>query len=270
MVEKEVIDVTAKEDPTEVEVDVLSPEEAEMVKNMMDLGVFYGSSKARTNPKMRKYILTSRSGFSVIDLEKTIEGIKKTSEAIEAVIVSGGMILLVGVSPSVKGAIKEMAQELGFPYVAERWLGGTLTNFETISKRINQMKKLKEEKTNGDWGKYTKKEQLDLEKELTKLNRFFGGLEKLNKLPQMVFIADVSSNTIPAKEAKILGIPVAGIINTDANPKLVNYGIAANERNVQSAEFILAKIKDVLVTAKAKQVLMAPKEVPKEKEEQKT
>ena len=145
MVEKEVIEAITKDIPAGLEVDTLSPEETEAIKNMMDLGVFYGSSKARTNPKMRKYILTNRSGFSVIDLEKTLEGIKKTSAAIDAVVASGGMILLVGLSPSVKGAIKEMAEELDLPHVTERWLGGTLTNFETISKRINQLKKLKEE-----------------------------------------------------------------------------------------------------------------------------
>lgn len=260
MAEKQSIE-TKNQETTEMEqAAVLSPEETEMVKQMMDLGVFYGSSKARTNPKMRKYILTNRSGFSVIDLEKTLEGIKKTSAALESVIVSGGTVLLVGVAPSVKGSIKEMAEELGLPYVTERWLGGILTNFETISKRINQMKKLKEDKARGDWDKYTKKEQLDLEKELVKLSRFFGGLEKMNKLPQMVFVADVSSNTTPAREAKRVGIPVTGIINTDANPKLVDYGIAANERSAKSAEFILEKVKSVIAKAQQK-VVASPKEV---------
>ena len=265
MTEKEVIEVDTKTSPTQLEAESLTPEETEMIKHMMDLGVFYGSSKARTNPKMRKYILTNRSGFSVIDLEKTLEGIKRTSAAIEGIVINGGTILLVGISPSVKGEIEEMAKELGLPYVAERWLGGTLTNFETISKRINQLKKLKEDKANGDWDKYTKKEQLDLEKELVKLSRFFGGLEKMNKLPQMVFVADISSDETPAKEAKSLGIPVAGIINTDANPKLVDYGIAANERNAKSAEFILEKIKNVIAAAQAKQVVVDPKEVAKGK-----
>ncbi|KKU19648.1 MAG: 30S ribosomal protein S2 [Parcubacteria group bacterium GW2011_GWA2_46_10] len=265
MAEKEIIETAIKENTAQLEADSLSPEETEMVKEMMDLGVFYGSSKARTNPKMRKYILTNRSGFSVIDLEKTLEGLKKTSVAIEGVVVNGGMVLLVGIAPSVKGTIKQMADELDLPYVAARWLGGTLTNFETISKRINHLKKLKEEKANGDWNKYTKKEQLDLEKELTKLARLFGGLEKMNKLPQMVFVADVSSNVTPAKEAKSLGIPVAGIINTDANPKLVDYGIAANERNAKSAEFILEKVKNVISEAKTKQVTVVPGEVTKEK-----
>lgn len=265
MTEKEVIEVDSKTSATQLEAEVLTPEETEMIKQMMDLGVFYGSSKARTNPRMRKYILTSRSGFSVIDLEKTLEGIKKTSAALEGLIVNGGTVLLVGISPSVKGAVEEIAKELGLPYVAERWLGGTLTNFETISKRINHLKKLKEDKANGDWSKYTKKEQLDLEKELIKLSRFFGGLEKMNKLPQMVFVADISSDETPAKEAKSLGIPVAGIINTDANPKLVDYGIAANERNAKSAEFILEQIKEAIRAAQAKQVVIAPKEVAKGK-----
>ena len=256
---------TTKENIAQLETDSLSVEETEIIKEMMDLGVFYGSSKARTNPKMRKYILTNRSGFSVIDLEKTLEGLKRTSAAIEEVVMSGGMVLLVGISPSVKGIIKQMAEELDLPFVAERWLGGTLTNFETISKRINYLKKLKEEKANKDWDKYTKKEQLDLEKELKKLSRFFGGLEKMNKLPQMVFVADVSSDITPAKEAKSLGIRVAGIINTDANPKLVDYGIAANEKNAKSAEFILDKIKNVISEAKAKQVVAVSAEVAKGK-----
>ena len=265
MTEKEVIETTVKESATELEADSLSPEDTQMVKEMMDIGVFYGSSKARTNPKMRKYILTNRSGFSVIDLEKTLEGLKRTSAAIEEVVINNGTLLLVGISPSVKGMVKQMAEDLNLCYVAERWLGGTLTNFETISKRINQLKKLKEEKANGDWDKYTKKEQLDLEKELAKLARFFGGLEKMSKLPQMVFVADVSSNIIPAKEAKSLGIPVAGIINTDANPRLVDYGIAANEKNAKSAEFILEKIKEVILSAQARQVKVVPGEVVKGK-----
>ncbi|MDP3953219.1 MAG: 30S ribosomal protein S2, partial [bacterium] len=201
-------------DPKLVEPSVLTPEETESIKNMMDIGVFYGRSKARTNPKMRKYILTNRSGFSVIDLQKTMVALERAAKMVEEAVAQKETILLVGVSPSVKGAIEKVAKETDMPYVTQRWLGGTLTNFETISKRINHLKKLKQEKAEGEWDKYTKKEQLDLDKELAKLQRLFGGIETLVSLPKLVFVADVASNQIPTKEARELGIPVIGIINT--------------------------------------------------------
>ncbi|MEX2054242.1 MAG: 30S ribosomal protein S2 [Candidatus Colwellbacteria bacterium] len=268
MAETEDIKATTLADTNIPDLDTLTPEETELIKSMMDIGVFYGRSKARTNPKMRKFILTNRSGFSVIDLQKTIEALVRATKMVEDAVAQKETVLLVGVSPSVKGAIKEVAEETNMPYVTERWLGGTLTNFETISKRINHLKKLKEEKAEGGWDKYTKKEQLDLEKELNKLQRLFGGIETLTSLPKLVFVADVASNQIPAKEARALGIPVLGIINTDADPSLVDQGIPANERSVKSVEFIMDRTKEAILAGKVRQVsLDESKGEDKEKEE---
>jgi len=257
-----------------VEADSLTPEETELIKEMMDIGVFYGRSKARTNPKMRKYILTNRSGFSVIDLRKTLESLKKNLKLIEEVVAQKGTILFVGTSPSSKNIVKEVAEATEMPYVTERWLGGTLTNFETISKRINHLKRLKKEKVEGDWDKYTKKEQLDFEKELAKLERLFGGIESLNILPQLLFITNVSTNEIPAKEARVAGIPAVGVINTDANPRLIDHAIPANERSTKSIEFIMNKVREAVLAGKAKQATLAEvkkeekKEEPKEQEKE--
>lgn len=248
------------------------PAEAALIKEMMELGVFYGRSKARTNPRMKKFILTNRSGFNVIDLEKTLESFEKVKVVLEKAVLAGGNILLVGTGPSVKGAILDMAKELDLPYVTERWLGGTLTNFDTISKRIEYLKKLKKQKTSNEWEKYTKKEELKFERELEKLSRLLGGIEDMGSLPDLVFVADLSSDETAAREARQLGIPVVGILNTDSDPRMVDVGIPANEKSIRSAEFIIGKVKDLLAQAQKSKPAKKEsdnKEVTKTKEESK-
>ena len=238
------------EDPVKIEGDPLSPEENALISKMMELGVFYGHSKSRTNPKMRKYIVGNRSGFSVINLRKTVSKLSKAKKLIESVAFKEEAIMIVGTSPSVKGAVKAMSEELELPYVTERWLGGTLTNFDTISKRIKYLKKLKEEQAEGSWDKYTKKEKLDKERELNKLDRLFGGIESLDKVPALVILTDLTNNESASREAKALDIPVLGILNTDSDPNLVTVGIPANDKNVNSVEFLLDQLKEMIVEAR--------------------
>ncbi|OGY57145.1 MAG: 30S ribosomal protein S2 [Candidatus Colwellbacteria bacterium RBG_13_48_8] len=235
---------------------------------MMELGVFYGRSKSKTNPKMRPYILTNRSGFAVIDLEKTLAAIKKIKGVIEDIAGQRGLILFVGTSPSVKNAVKTVAEELGFPYVSERWLGGTLTNFDTITKRIQHFKRLRSAQQEGTWEKYTKKERVRLERELHKLERLFSGIESLDKLPALVFIADLANNEIAAREARGKGVKIIGILNTDSNPTLVDYRIPGNERSIHSIGFLLNYFKEVIIKAREQQPASVDKvdRVPEKKE----
>jgi small subunit ribosomal protein S2 len=240
------------DEATEAAVEVLSPEESELMREMMELGVFYGRSKSRTNPKMRPFIVNNRSGFGVINLRKTYAALQELNEVVADAIKKGGPILLVGTSPSVKEAIKEAATDLESPYVTERWLGGTLTNFESISKRIKYFRKLREDRASGELAKYTKKEQLKLERELFKLEKLFGGIIGLDKMPSLVFVADLKNNELAAKEAREVGIKVIGVLNTDADPDLVDYGIPANDRNRESIEFLVGKLKTIIQAERAK------------------
>lgn len=217
-------------------------EEQELFDRMMEAGVFYGRSKSKTNPLTKNFILTTRSGFEVIDLKSAIDNLKKASDFLKNVFAGGGTVLFVGTSPASKNAIRKTAEKLESPYVSERWLGGTLTNFKTISDRINYFKKLKEDKRTGKLEKYTKKEQLDKDKELMKLERLFGGIESLEKIPSAMFIADLSENGYAAREAKQKGVPVVAFVNTDTSPKLVSYPIPGNDRNASSVELLMEYI----------------------------
>jgi len=245
----------------------LEVEDRELFNQMMQAGVFYGQSKSKTNPLTKDFILTTRSGFEVIDLQKAIEYLKRAAEVLKNTFSNKGTVLFVGTSPAAKNTVKEVAKRLDSPYVSERWLGGTLTNFKTITERINYFKKLKEDKKSGKLEKYTKKEQLDKAKELAKLEKLFGGIESLDKLPSMVFIADLSENEYAAREAKQKGIPVIGFMNTDTDPTLIDYPIPANDRNTASVELLMKYLEEAAEQGK-KQALLK-KEEPKDKEEKK-
>jgi small subunit ribosomal protein S2 len=243
---------SATDETVEAVVETLSLEESKSMQEMMELGIFYGRSKSRTNPKMKPFIVNNRSGFGVINLRKTYSALEQLNEIVAEAVQKQGSILLVGTSPSVKGAVKEAADELELPYVTERWLGGTLTNFDTISKRIKYFRKLKEDKESGELAKYTKKEQLKLERELFKLEKHFGGIINLDKIPSLVFVADLRNNELAAKEAREVGVKIVGILNTDADPDLVDYGIPANDRNRKGVEFLVNKFKTAVQEERAK------------------
>ena len=236
----------------------LSPEEEELLNQMMEIGVFYGRSKARTNPLMKEYVLATRAGFEMIDLKKTIVALKQAAEFIQGTVQANkGLILLVGTTPAAKPVVKEVARELDLPAVTERWLGGTLTNFKIIGERINQFKKAKADRAAGKFDKYTKKERLELDRDLTRSEILFGGIEKLERLPVLVLIADLSANTLAAKEAKRVGIPVVALLNTDANPRLADYKIPANDKNPKSVKLLLEYLAEAIVKAREHQAPQA-------------
>ena len=226
-------------------------EEEEMLRKMMEVGVFYGRSKARTNPLMKDYVLATRAGFEVIDLKQTIDSLARAAEFIKGV--GGkdkGPILLVGTSPAAKPVVKEAAAKFDLPSVTERWLGGTLTNFKIILERINQFRKLKADIAAGKFEKYTKKERLEFDRKLARLEILFGGVEKLDRLPSLVLIADLSANTLAAKEAKGTNIPVLAFINTDTDPRLADYKIPGNDKSSKSIKLLLDYLAEAIEQAK--------------------
>lgn len=253
------------ETQTQVAEVVLSPDDEMHLRLMMEASVFYGHSKSRTNPKMRPYILSTRSGMEVINLLKTMETLDSAKKAVEGAVKSGGVILFVGTSAAVKAVVKESAEKLGVPHVTERWLGGTLTNFKTISERIDHFRKLKEDKATGRIEKYTKKERTQLDKELKKLEQLLGGLEKLEALPSMVFVADSKENAIAAREARKMHIPVVALVNTDSDPDIADHVIPANDRSPKSVAFLMSYIEKAVEKAKATPITPVKKKGEEEK-----
>lgn len=236
--------------PSEPEVVLTAAEEA-MMKSMIDSNVFYGHMKSRTNPKMRPNIISTKNGVEVIDLMQTMKQLEKAAAVLKEKVKAGGLVLFVGTTPAAKTVVKEIADRLQMPYVNERWLGGTLTNFKTILTRINYFRKLEDDRATGKLQKYTKKERAMMDVELSKLERLFRGVVSLDRLPAAVVIADLGYNDIAAQEAALMRIPAVSLVNTSSDPDLVKYPIVANDRNSKSVSFILYALEKAVTEGKA-------------------
>lgn len=224
----------------------LSPEEILMLQEMAEAGLLYGLSKSKTHPAMKSNIFATRSGFEVINLESTIKLLPKVAEFFKNISVSGRSILIVGTSPSVKATVKEFAESNNQPYVSERWLGGTLTNFKAISERVKYYNKLMADSESGALNKYTKKERVLLDKKLAKMKLHFEGIANMAEMPVALFVIDPQTNEIAINEAKVMNIPVVVLANTDTNPKIVSYVIPCNNRLEQGVKWMLKHFEPVL------------------------
>lgn len=228
-------------------------------KELTDAGVFLGRKKTKTHPRMRPYILTTRNEIEIISLQKTTEGVEKASAFIKEKIRNGGTIVAVGTQPQAAEAITAFAKELDIPYVNVRWLGGLITNFKVLSKRIEYYKKLKMELGSGALvDKYTKKERLGFERELRRLEELFGGLGNYAAIPSILLVIDPNPHMTAVKEAKLMGIPVVSYVNTDLDPEIVDYPIVGNTKARMSISWFLGKMKEAIKEGKAAAV--QPKE----------
>lgn len=213
-----------------------------VLEEMARAGILFGRRKMRTNPKMRKYIYTTRNGFEIFDLTLTLEALERAKNFLKDVAKSGRLILFVGTQAAGQGAAKAIGEQFHFPFIAERWLGGTLTNYGTISERLGYYMKLKADQVAGRLDKYTKKERTAMDKEIARLTRLFGGLETMNALPGAVVIVGAKTHAIAIAEAKRAHIPVVVLANTDADPDAIDYIIPANDNNVSSIAWVLNKL----------------------------
>ena len=214
----------------------------EMIKN----GLGYGYTKTRRNPSVKNFIQTTQNGIDFIDLNQTKNQIKNATEFLLSVKNSNKKIIFIGEKPEIKQLIQEIALSIGEPYIVNRFIGGSITNFPQIKKRIEKLHKMLEEKDKGEWIKYTKKEQVILQREIEKLDRNFGGLSSLNNLPGAIVLIDSNYEEIPLKEAVIANIPIVSISNTDCDISKIEYPIIANDSSKSSVEFILNLIKNTL------------------------
>lgn len=210
---------------------------SDLVEKMSEAGVQYGYAKSRRHPSAVKHIFITKNGTDIINLENTEEMLNKASMFLADMAKAGKNMLLVGTKPEARGAILAMAEKTEMPYVSLRWIGGTLTNFTEIKKRIIELETLTKEKAEGSWSKYTKKEASDLAKKMKKLEAYYGGMLNMKKLPDLVFIIDPKSEITALLEAKDAGIPVVSLAGTDNDISTHNHPILGNDSSVKSIKF---------------------------------
>lgn len=220
------------------------------LKELIEAGVFLGRKKSKTHPRMKQYILVSRNDFEIINLNKTIEKLEEAKNFIKEKLKEGGNLLFVGTQISAENLLDNLNKELNCPIVNNRWIGGLLTNFDIVLKRINFFKKLRDDIQGGLLDKYTKKERLKIQKEFNKLEKLFKGLENLTFLPSVIVIIDPAIHFNAIREAKRLNIPIVAFVNTDGNPELVDFPVPGNTKSSLSVNWFLNNIKQAFLEAR--------------------
>ena len=220
------------------------------VEEMEKAGVNFGHKVSKLHPKMKQYVSGMKNNVHLFDLEKTANELEKALAYVSRIVSEGKSIIFVGTKIQMKAVVQQGAVECGVPYVTERWLGGTFTNFETIQKRVSYFKDLERKKETGDLAKYTKKEQLDFDKEIAKLKVKFEGVRNMSKLPDAVIIFGLDKDITCAREAKRKGIKIVAIVDTNVNPDIVDYPIPANDDAISSVRYIMDTIKEVIINSK--------------------
>lgn len=222
------------------------------IEEMTKAGLQFGHKNSNCHPKMKPYLEGTRNSINIIDLAKTKEKFEEALKFIQKIVSENKTLLLVGTKIQAKKMIEEMAKECVLPYVSERWLGGTFTNFETILKRINYFKELERKLKEGELEKYTKKERAIFNKELEKLRDKFGGIRELTKIPDAIFVLGMKEDGLAIKEAKIRRIKVVAVADTNTDPSLVEFPIPANDDATSSIRYILERVKEAIESAKSK------------------
>lgn len=220
------------------------------MKQLLEAGVHFGHQTKRWNPKMKDYIYTERNGIHIVDLDKTIKMVEVAYDVVRDIASRGGKVLFVGTKKQAQASIKEEAQRCGEYYVSNRWLGGTLTNYETIKKRINRLKQLEDMEEDGTFELLPKKEVSDLMKERDKLENNLGGIKDMNGYPDVVFVVDVNDEAIAVHEANLLDIPVVAIVDTNCDPDAVDYVIPGNDDAIRSIKLIASIMADAVLEGK--------------------
>ncbi|MCL5011256.1 MAG: 30S ribosomal protein S2 [Patescibacteria group bacterium] len=220
------------------------------VQEMIACGLHLGHRTSKLNPKMSEFVLGIKNTVHIFDLDKSALLLGAALEFIAQTMKNNGNILVVGTKPPLKELVKSAAKECGLSYVVERWLGGAFTNFEVIAKRAQRYKNLLYQKESGEFEKYTKKERIKIEKELQKMGKKFEGLADLTKMPEAVFVCDSVRDKLVLKEAKMKKIKTIAIVDTNADPSLVDYPIPVNDDAISSVKYVLDKVKETVLKNK--------------------
>ena len=236
---------------------------------LLEAGVHFGHQKRRWNPKMGEYIYTTRDDIYIIDLQKTSKCIDKAYEALKAIAEDGGKVLFVGTKKQAQEAAEESAIRTNMYFVNERWLGGTLTNFRTIRSRVRRMEEIEKMEENGTFDLLPKKEVIGLKKEYEKLNKNLRGIRDMKKLPQALVIVDPKKEEIAIKEARILNIPVFGVVDTNCDPDMVDYVIPGNDDAVRSVKLLIGALTNAIAEVNGNEVIDYISEEDKAKKDKK-
>ena len=217
------------------------------MKQLLEAGVHFGHETKRWNPKFKRYIFAERNGIFIIDLQKTLVESDKAFNYLREVAARGGTILFVGTKKQAQEILAAEAKRCGMPYLNERWLGGTLTNFKTIRSRVERLKELEKQFEDESILRYGKKEQIELGKELLRLQRYLGGIKEMSRLPDVLFIVDPTKEAIAVREANKLGIPVVALADTDSDPDVLDYIVPGNDDAIRSIQLVTARLADSIV-----------------------
>ena len=236
---------------------------------LLEAGVHFGHQKRRWNPKMGEYIYTTRDDIYIIDLQKTSKCIDKAYEALKAIAEDGGKVLFVGTKKQAQEAAEESAVRTNMYFVNERWLGGTLTNFRTIRSRVRRMEQIEKMEEDGTFDALPKKEVIGLKKEYEKLNKNLRGIRDMKKLPQALVIVDPKKEEIAIKEARILNIPVFGVVDTNCDPDMVDYVIPGNDDAVRSVKLLIGALTNAIAEVNGNEVIDYVTEEDKAKKDKK-
>ncbi|HWT76156.1 MAG TPA: 30S ribosomal protein S2 [Mobilitalea sp.] len=219
------------------------------MKQLLEAGVHFGHQTRRWNPKMAEYIYTERNGIYIIDLQKSVGKVDEAYTAIKNVVAEGGTVLFVGTKKQAQDAVKSEAERCGMYFVNERWLGGMLTNFKTIRSRIEKLKEIVRMSEDGTFDVLPKKEVIQLNKELEKLEKNLGGIKDMKKIPDAIFVVDPKKERICIQEAHTLGIPLIGIADTNCDPEELDYVIPGNDDAIRAVKLIVSKMADAVIEA---------------------
>ena len=230
------------------------------MKLLLEAGVHFGHQTKRWNPKMKSYIFTERNGIHIIDLQQTVTKLTQAYNWVKDQARDGRTMMFVGTKKQAQESVQEEAQRAGMFWVNQRWLGGMLTNYQTIQQRLKRLTELEERKQKGEFELLTKKEALHLQDEMIKLNRLLGGIRQMRKLPDMLFIIDTKKEHIAVKEANRLGIPIVSLLDTNCDPDEVQWGIPANDDAIRAVKLLTSKIADAVLEGRAGAEALAKEE----------
>jgi len=224
------------------------------MKQLLEAGVHFGHQTRRWNPKMAKYIFAERNGIYIIDLQKTVKMLEEAYQFVRNLAADGGKILFVGTKKQAQDSIRDEAERCGMYYINHRWLGGTLTNFATIKKRIERLHQLEEMENDGTFDVLPKKEVILLRKEKERLTKFLGGIKDMKQLPDAIYVVDPRKERIAIAEARKLEIPIVAIVDTNCDPDEIDYVIPGNDDAIRAVKLITSKIADAVLEGKQGEV----------------
>ena len=217
------------------------------MKSLLEAGVHFGHQTQRWDPRMRSFIFTERNGIHILDLQQTVQYLQRAYDFVRDVVAGGKTLLFVGTKRQAQESIQSEAERCSMPYVNNRWLGGTLTNFATIQGRIDHLVRLEDAKARGEYDRLPKKEVLKIDKEIERLNRHFGGIKEMTQAPGAIFIVDTTAERIAVAEARRVGIPIVAMVDTNGNPDEVDYPVPSNDDAIRAVRLVTSRIADAVL-----------------------